>query len=609
MICCGSLITHIVNGGTDGQTVLTALFGDGTKNGSLISSAMFGKASGNSYSNMKAIFTNLGIDTGFDDVNHFHVYLRPPTAESIGSAHFLQAAQGDLSEGVVGSADCPLADAVAIMLNQTRMSDAEEEVMFFTLDVPYNPPSDVPVLVAQTTVASDTGVITSIGNISQPSVGATITFCRDVDNISTDGELQPGREFNGVSANNLVSPFSRELDKRLGLEEGDAVTIAILEQPKHGKLYAAPGVKDVWGYISEPGYNGHDRVVFSVEAKGKKLKVVLNLRVEFVLDNDSERCKREKFEPINKLDPFDPQGLTPMWSGGDAWQKQTSLNTVFASISNAGLSFANLPGISVGETTGEGANATITLDDNAASYGWFVDPTPADNAEFLPTSTPNEWVAKAGTEAAGKMDLLSVLLHEYGHALGIEHSADSNDYMAATLQPGVRRLPSSDELALMAKLVGEIKTAQDNTPNTPINPSLPIGTALSALLVGRLRRTDYGSWSPVFDSAQIPAPAPQFEIAANPKLQNEQFESGAGWGTQGDVTFANGAATLGEAAATQTRLNQVFVLGEHDRFLSFTLANGMEGNGGASGSGPHPNLLPPAGEGANASMGSDSIDV
>jgi hypothetical protein len=67
----------------------------------------------------------------------------------------------------------------------------------------------------------------------------------------------------------------------------------------------------------------------------------------------------------------------------------------------------------VGETTG----TSITLDINAAGYGWYVDPNPASNADFLPTSDPNVWMAKAGSAAAGKMDMLSVLLHEYGHAL------------------------------------------------------------------------------------------------------------------------------------------------------------------------------------------------
>lgn len=78
-------------------------------------------------------------------------------------------------------------------------------------------------------------------------------------------------------------------------------------------------------------------------------------------------------------------------------------------------------------------------------HGWFVDATPGDNSEFLPTSNPNEWVAKAGSEAAGKMDMLIVLLHEYGHTLGLDHSADTHDFMATTLQPGVRRTLTVDQ--------------------------------------------------------------------------------------------------------------------------------------------------------------------
>ena len=71
------------------------------------------------------------------------------------------------------------------------------------------------------------------------------------------------------------------------------------------------------------------------------------------------------------------------------------------------VTFADLPGSSVGQTTGTG-------------HGWYIDETPLDNTDYyLPTSNPNIWQAKPGSEAAGKMDMLSVLLHEYGHALGV----------------------------------------------------------------------------------------------------------------------------------------------------------------------------------------------
>ena len=96
--------------------------------------------------------------------------------------------------------------------------------------------------------------------------------------------------------------------------------------------------------------------------------------------------------------------------------------------------------------------------------------------------------------AAGRlqMDMLSVLLHEVGHVLGIEHSAHSGDYMAGTLQAGIRRLPSAEELSLMAQLVSDIAHgAGDPTPSNPNTPIDPLGggsSAFVALLLGRRRR-------------------------------------------------------------------------------------------------------------------------
>jgi hypothetical protein len=63
------------------------------------------------------------------------------------------------------------------------------------------------------------------------------------------------------------------------------------------------------------------------------------------------------------------------------------------------LNIANLPGGAVGQTVG----TAITLDTNAAGDGWYIDPNPAANTDFLPTSNPNVWIAKAGSASRGKM--------------------------------------------------------------------------------------------------------------------------------------------------------------------------------------------------------------
>jgi sugar lactone lactonase YvrE len=86
-----------------------------------------------------------------------------------------------------------------------------------------------------------------------------------------------------------------------------------------------------------------------------------------------------------------------------------------------------------GNMIGMASGHTIWLDDNAAGWGWFVDPTPRDDAEFTTPGSRGE---------QPHMDLLTVLGHEVGHLLGRGHEAEG--VMAGTLTAGTRRLPSSD---------------------------------------------------------------------------------------------------------------------------------------------------------------------
>jgi Matrixin len=190
-----------------------------------------------------------------------------------------------------------------------------------------------------------------------------------------------------------------------------------LESPKHGRLQ--PNNGGGYSYIPDTGYLGSDRATFLVEFGSKKLKMVHTIRVlEGVADNaydDKRYCPNGRYWKISSV---------------------IDLPTPF-------VEFADLPGGSVGQATG----TNITLDTNAAGHGWFVDTTPDNNDEFLATSNPNVWIARAGSAADGKMDMLSVLLHEYGHVLGLDHSGDTDDAMAVVLQPGVRKLWSETDLA------------------------------------------------------------------------------------------------------------------------------------------------------------------
>ncbi len=91
---------------------------------------------------------------------------------------------------------------------------------------------------------------------------------------------------------------------------------------------------------------------------------------------------------------------------------------------------------------------TVVISPTAAGNGWFVDPTPLSDAEFTPDAT-GALTAAPGSSAAGRMDLMTVVLHEMGHVAGysdVNTQSNPNNLMDATLGVGVRRTAGLDVL-------------------------------------------------------------------------------------------------------------------------------------------------------------------
>ena len=208
----------------------------------------------------------------------------------------------------------------------------------------------------------------------------------------------------------------------------------------------------------------------------------------------------------------------------------------------AQFSVADLEGKVAAVTRG----AQVVFDASGAGFGWFVDPTPHEHGEFKQGNTLG-MDAPENSPAHGRLDLLTVLIHELGHVLGMSPQVN-DDVMSLYLDAGERRLPGAADAAYLRMYTTR---AHSNTPAVPVlSPKL---------------------WQPE---------------TAHSALTNSDFAQGLhGWRQVGAVRADNGSVWLHEASDGHTRLAQAFRLNAKQKVLGFTLHDGhISDNGGTQAS-------------------------
>ncbi|NJO99058.1 MAG: hypothetical protein HC764_26250 [Pleurocapsa sp. CRU_1_2] len=232
-------------------------------------------------------------------------------------------------------------------------------------------------------------------------------------------------------------------------------------------------------------------------------------------------------------------------------------------------------------TPGRPNAGTILIDSDANGVGWFVDSTPGESSEFgvspkglaplrSASSSESYLLATADSEANGKYDLLTTVLHELSHLYGFIDGYQGFDDSLST-KSGTTKFIADD---FTATLDGEHLDKQAH-PYDLLNTHLAPGMRKlpSELDVEILKAILAG------DAGDAEGERPTAKLTSDPLLgiTNGDFSiadtttNTFAWDTRGASGVESGQAVLTEDSPFQSNFTQTFTVPESAKTIQFKL--------------------------------------
>ncbi len=210
----------------------------------------------------------------------------------------------------------------------------------------------------------------------------------------------------------------------------------------------------------------------------------------------------------------------------ERWKETGLTAEQLAAMRSMTFELADLPEVYLAEVSGN----HVRIDRDAGGYGWFVDSTPMDDAEFGNTVSNLRRYTNPGDAPAGRMDLLTAIMHEMGHRVGLcdSYSSTARDsLMYGYLTRGERRLP------LKAQALDAIPTGDLGTHFLAVDPetvNVNIGTLPAGKSVTITFRVTVNN-------------PPNLSLLNPPRVTNQGIVSGSNFATVPTDDPAVGGAT------------------------------------------------------------------